>query len=519
MTATSTPPATPAGPPAPHRSRLHPARAGFLHLLRAEWTKFRTVRAWPLVLLAAAVVTVLISMLSASGSHTSGSPPFVQGPDGTVVSDSFRTTHRSLTGDGTLTVRVTSMRADGGGLEPWAKAGLLIKQSLKRGAPYAAVMVTPGHGVRAEWNFTHDTAGPAADPTASPQWLRLTRKGDTVTAYASADGRGWTRIAAVRLSGLARTVQAGVFVATPDHEEVSRSIGGGSVTSGGGSVTAAFDHLSLRGTSPDADWASTDVGAPAPDGPTPHNAPGEGRTQVSAAGTYTLTGHGDIAPDTLQPDRVQMSFQGVSVGLLFLVAVGVLFMTSEYKRGLIRTTFTASPSRAAVLGAKSLVIGGVTVVTCLPALALGYVLAQRGLRRNGYAEPAFPDLPLLHGPAARAVVGSALLMALVAVLALAVGAVLRSTAGAIATVTVLVVLPQILSLALPLGLARWLLRVTPAAAFAVQQGVPHYGFGRQTCLPESGCYPLDPWPGLLVLVAYTAAALGLAVWTVRRRDA
>lgn len=57
-----------------------------------------------------------------------------------------------------------------------------------------------------------------------------------------------------------------------------------------------------------------------------------------------------------------------------------------------------------------------------------------------------------------------------AVLALAAGAILRNSPGAITVVVVLVILPQILAFALPLPVAQWLLRLTPAAAFAIQQG-------------------------------------------------
>ncbi|WP_266648113.1 hypothetical protein OG585_31125 [Streptomyces sp. NBC_01340] len=93
------------------------------------------------------------------------------------------------------------------------------------------------------------------------------------------------------------------------------------------------------------------------------------------------------------------------------------------------------------------------------------------MRSHGFAPPAYPDLSLLDPPALRAVVGSAALLSLVAVLALALGAVLRNSAGAITAVVVLVILPQILAFALLLPIAHWLLGATPAAAFAIQQGV------------------------------------------------
>ena len=172
-----------------------------------------------------------------------------------------------------------------------------------------------------------------------------------------------------------------------------------------------------------------------------------------------------------------------------------------------------------MLAAKTTVIATVTFATGLPATALGFVLAQKQLRSNGFKPPEFPDLSLFENPALRAVVGSAVLLSLVAVLALGVGVVLRHSAGTIATVVVLVILPQILSFAFPLPAAQWLLRVTPAAAFAIQQGVTYYPQVSHNCLPESGCYPLTPYNGLAVLAAYAAAALLLAAWTVRRRDA
>jgi hypothetical protein len=61
-------------------------RAGFARLLRAEFTKFRTVRGWAIALCAAAVVSVLLSLLSAFESRAPV-PAVPTGPGGEAVSD------------------------------------------------------------------------------------------------------------------------------------------------------------------------------------------------------------------------------------------------------------------------------------------------------------------------------------------------------------------------------------------------------------------------------------------------
>ena len=111
---------------------------------------------------------------------------------------------------------------------PWAKAGIIIKESTQPGSAYAAMMVTADHGVRMQDNYTNDTAGqPGAVSPASPRWLRLTRSGDTITGYDSADGTHWTQVGTVHLAGLPSTVQAGLFAASPAYTAISQNFGGG----------------------------------------------------------------------------------------------------------------------------------------------------------------------------------------------------------------------------------------------------------------------------------------------------
>ena len=98
---------------------------------------------------------------------------------------------------------------------------------------------------------------------------------------------------------------------------------------------------------------------------------------------------------------------------------------------------------------------------------------------------------------------------------------LRRSAIAVTVVIVAIVLPYLLAVTnlLPAGADQWLLRLTPAAAFSIQQSIPNYPQVSNVCSVTSGYYPLAPWAGFAVLCAWAAAALGLAVFLVRRRDA
>jgi hypothetical protein len=87
---------------------------------------------------------------------------------------------------------------------------------------------------------------------------------------------------------------------------------------------------------------------------------------------------------------------------------------------------------------------------------------------------------------------------------------------------VVIVAPYLLIVAvpvLPAGPADWLARVTPAAAFAVQQTLIQYPQVSNVYVPSEGYYPLPPWAGFAVLCAWAALALGLAGYLLHRRDA
>ena len=145
------------------------------------------------------------------------------------------------------------------------------------------------------------------------------------------------------------------------------------------------------------------------------------------------------------------------------------------------------------------------------ALAAGEPL----LRSNGNY-----ILPVSLATDVRVVAGTAALVAVTAILAVALGALLRSSAAAITIAIAAVVLPYLLGqTVLPAGAADWVLRLTPAAAFAIQQTTPQYPQVTASYTPAQGYFPLAPWAGFAVLCAYAAVAAGLAIVVLRRRDA
>jgi ABC-type transport system involved in multi-copper enzyme maturation permease subunit len=520
---------------APYRSGVTGARDGFWQLVHAEWTKFRTVRGWITGMLLAALVMVLLGLISTAGSssscqHDGGQarsgascmPSFATGPGGEPVSDSFYFVRQPLTGVGSITVRVTSLTGllapanppdTRPGLMPWAKSGVIIKQNLNQGSAYAAMMVTGDHGVRMQWNYTGDTAGLAGTvAVADPRWLRLTRSGDVITGYDSADGTHWTEVGTVTLPGLPSTVQAGLFAASPDHVVAT----GNSTSSSNTQATAVFDHVSLPDGRSAGPWTGEYIGA------YDSSSGGIGGYR-RADGRFTVTGSGDIAPIAEghggpldSAFTINQYLLGTFAGLIALAVVAAVFMTAEYRRNLIRVTLAASPRRGRVLAAKAIVIGAVSFAAGLVGAAVAVIVGTDITHARGYYE-----FPVPWPAELRVIIGTGVLLAVFAVLSLAIGTLVRRSAAAIAIVVVTIVLPYFLAVAavVPLSVSDWLLRITPAAGFAVQAAFPRYAQVDALYLVLSGYYPLSAWAGLAVLCAWTAAALAGAGYLLRRRDA
>ncbi len=168
---------------------------------------------------------------------------------------------------------------------------------------------------------------------------------------------------------------------------------------------------------------------------------------------------------------------------------------------MIRASFTAVPKRLPVLWAKLAVYAVVTFVLMLPSVVIAFFGSQAILNRHHILQISFS-----HPGVARAVLGGAVYLMLIAVFALAVGAMIRNTAGGIATfAAIFFVIPPLLNI-LP---TSWNNAISPYLPDAA---------GRSIFSLTHGAHSLAPWPGFALFCGYAALAIAIAAVLLVRRD-
>jgi regulation of enolase protein 1 (concanavalin A-like superfamily) len=189
-----------------------------------------------------------------------------------AASDQFTFVYRAITGDATIFARVDALPAT----MPDAQAGVMIRQGLGAGAKHGAVIVssTRGMAFTRRKSGSGNTTTTAVTPARAPVWIRVDRRGSTMTASWSVDGVTWqvigvdtvnvTNVLYVGLAVSSRTVVAPVQMAF--------------------SGVQALSLVQYGGPLPDG-WSSRDIGAPARSG-----------AAAFDSGTFGIEGSGtDIA--------------------------------------------------------------------------------------------------------------------------------------------------------------------------------------------------------------------------------
>ena len=155
------------------------------------------------------------------------------GADISGTSDGFAFASVPASGDVEIVARVIGV----GSTNAYAKAGVMIRAGTAADAPNAMMELTAAHGAEFQ---ARETAGGStsharlAGGGAAPFWVRLVRRGDVVSGYASADGENWTRVGLLR-AALGEHVLVGLAVTSHDNAAL---------------CTATFDNVRVNAPAP-----------------------------------------------------------------------------------------------------------------------------------------------------------------------------------------------------------------------------------------------------------------------------
>nr|WP_255371623.1 ABC transporter permease [Cellulosimicrobium sp. CUA-896] len=207
----------------------------------------------------------------------------------------------------------------------------------------------------------------------------------------------------------------------------------------------------------------------------------------------------------LMPGVMIVTF-GYSFAQLVVAVLGALTITGEYSTGMIRSTFSAVPTRLPAFAAKSIVLAVVTFVVSALGVVASYLVALPFLSGTSL------EVDLGAEGTMRAFIGTPLYLAAIAVLSVALGAIIRNSAGTIfGLVALLLVVPSILQ-AIPTDWVRDLAQFLPSTAGErLVIGDAMNGMGTE--------FILGPWQGFAVLVGWVVVAWAVAAVVLKRRDA
>jgi ABC-2 type transport system permease protein len=223
---------------------------------------------------------------------------------------------------------------------------------------------------------------------------------------------------------------------------------------------------------------------------------------VALAGVE-MNGQTAIA-DVTDPDTVRAIYASASGSVMFMMLLGIMGITGEYRHQTISGTFLVTPRRGRVLTAKLIsyfLFGAafglatvlVTVVVAVPALII----------KGGSASLTEYDVPLILG-------GTVLAFALYALVGLGLGALIRNQLAAIILAVGWVQLIEgIVTVALP-QVGQWLPAGAVRAVTFTGGSFGGPGMGGVDTLPA--------WGGTLVLIGYGVVFGAIAMVTTVRRD-
>jgi hypothetical protein len=133
--------------------------------------------------------------------------------------DQFTFVYQSLSGDGEIVARVTAVQ----NTNAEAKAGVMLRESLAPGARHVSMFLTSGKGTLFVFRpAANGSVGYGFAPATAPRWVKVARKGTTITAFHSANGTTWTQAGQFSLSGV-QNVYVGLAVNSKNNTVLNTS--------------------------------------------------------------------------------------------------------------------------------------------------------------------------------------------------------------------------------------------------------------------------------------------------------
>jgi len=134
---------------------------------------------------------------------------------GTGYHDEFHFAYKTLTGAGSIIARVVSVE----NTNVWAKAGVMIRETLDADSKHAMAVVTPAQGVSFQRrNATGDTsASDTIGGISAPHWLKIVRDlSGNFAAYHSTNGSTWEMLGLPDNIPMGSNVYIGLAVTSHD---------------------------------------------------------------------------------------------------------------------------------------------------------------------------------------------------------------------------------------------------------------------------------------------------------------
>jgi regulation of enolase protein 1 (concanavalin A-like superfamily) len=181
-----------------------------------------------------------IGQVGVPGCGSYASDTFTVQGSGTDIggtADGFHFVYQPLSGDGTITARVTSLQGAGWS---FAKAGVMIRETMSADAADAYMAYQQGVSNGYWWDGVIFIARPsdggsndqvASTATGLPYWVRVVRSGNTFSAYGSQDGVNWVGLGSQTVT-MAQNVYVGLGVTSANNSALA---------------TATFDNVSVNG--------------------------------------------------------------------------------------------------------------------------------------------------------------------------------------------------------------------------------------------------------------------------------